>query len=44
MKLPVRCSAHARGSRLKAKAGFTLVEVMVAVGVLAQNPGHKSDD
>jgi prepilin-type N-terminal cleavage/methylation domain-containing protein len=34
MKLPVRCSAHARGLRLKAKAGFTLVEVMVAVGVM----------
>jgi prepilin-type N-terminal cleavage/methylation domain-containing protein len=34
MKLPVRCSAHARGLRLKAKGGFSLVEVMVAVGVM----------
>ena len=34
MKSPVRCLAHARGLRLKAKAGFTLVEVMVAVGVM----------
>jgi prepilin-type N-terminal cleavage/methylation domain-containing protein len=34
MKLPVRCSAHARGLRLKAKGGFTLVEVMVAVAVM----------
>jgi uncharacterized protein (TIGR02598 family) len=34
MKLPVRCSAHVRGLRLKAKAGFSLVEVMVAVGVM----------
>jgi len=34
MKLPVRCSAHARGSRLKAKGGFSLVEVMMGVGVM----------
>ena len=35
MKSPVRCSAHARGLRLKAKAGFTLVEVLVALSIVA---------
>jgi prepilin-type N-terminal cleavage/methylation domain-containing protein len=35
MKLPDGCSAQVGGSRPRAKAGFTLVEAMVASGIMA---------